>query len=162
VVATSPISPELAAALNQAEAILQHDVDGAGVLLSKLARSFALDSISWLGAAPLDQSRVETRRAAGVGSTKELELEAAGVFEAYNDGARVGVSSRSIVRRRIALAILSHPVGGPQPKIRQPSARHQKRPRERTPAEIEGLRRGNAQRAEQAQKRREAKAAARV
>jgi hypothetical protein len=168
--ARSLISPELAAGLAQAEQVLEHGVDNAGVPLSKIARSIAADSISWLRSASPDQSRKEAQRSGSVGATKELELEAAGVYEAYADGTRIRVSSRSIARRRIALAILSHPVDGPRWKVREPSARYQKKVRPRTPQEKQGLAVANQHRAEEAahkrevrveeiQKRRQAKAA---
>lgn len=157
--ATSPISPEMAAALAKAEAIFEHGVDGTGVPLTKITRSIALGSVSWLHTAPFDLPRKEGHREAGVGPTKGDQLEAAGVFEAYVAGSRVRITSRSIARYRLALAILSHPTDGPRLKIRQPSERYQKRARERTEAELEGLRRGNEQRAEQARRRREAHAA---
>jgi hypothetical protein len=127
---STSLTPELAAALAQAELTIQRGVDDAGVPLSGLARSIAVDTIKWLGAASLDQSRVQTQQIANLGPTKVLELGAAGVFEEYADGARIRITSRSIARRRVALAILSHPVNGPRLKIREPSARYKKRPRE--------------------------------
>ena len=150
----STTSPEMVTALALAEAVLAHGVDDAGVALSPLARSIVTDTLKWLRDAPPDLSRKETQRAAGVGPTKELELEAAGVFEAYADGPRVRILSAAIARRRIALAILSHPAAGPKLKIRQPKARFQKRVRPRTEAELRGLQIGNAKRAEEAQQRR--------
>jgi hypothetical protein len=156
---STTLTSEMAAALAQAEAVLEHGVDGAGQSLSGLARSVAADTVLWLSTAPLDQSRKQAQFYGGVGPTKELQLENVGIFEAFADGVRVRVSSRSIARRRIALAILSHPAVGPRLKIRQPKARFQKRPRPRTPAELEGLRRGNEQRAEKAQLRRATEAA---
>ena len=149
----------LAVALAQAELIIERGVDDAGVPLSPLARSIAVDTIKWLAAASLDQSRVQTQQIANLGPTKVGELGAAGVFEEYADGSRIRITSRSIARRRIALAILSHPANGPRPKIREPSARYQKRPRERTPQEREGLRIGNERRREEARQRRAEKAA---
>ena len=138
----------------QAELIIERGVDDAGVPLGPLARSITVDTIKWLGAASLDQSRVQThQRIANLGPTKVLELGAAGVLEEYADGSRIRITSRSIARRRIALAILSHPANGPRLKIREPSARYQKRPRERTEAELRGLRQGNAQRHEEKEAR---------
>jgi hypothetical protein len=156
------VDEALAVALALGEVIIDRNVDDAGVPLTRVARSIAVDTINWLGNAPLDLSRVETRHVSNVKATKELELEAAGIFEAYADGTRMRVTTRSIARRRIALAILSHPVDGPRPKIRQPSGRFQKTIRPRTAAELAGLARGNAKRAEEARRRREAKAAIRA
>ena len=119
------VDEALAIALAQGDVIIGNGPDA--LPLSPLARSIANDSITWLRDAPLDLSRVETQRVAGVKSTKELELEAARIYEAYADGMRMRVTTRSIARRRIALAILSHPVDGPQSKIRQPKARFQKK-----------------------------------
>ena len=158
---STTLTPEKAAAQAQAEAVLEHGVDNAGPL-SKLARSLALDTVSWLRAMPPDLPRKEGHHAAGVGPTKGLELEGAGMLESFADGVRMRISSRSIARRRIALAILSHPADGPKLKIRQPTARYQKGPRPRTPAELEGLRKGNEQRAAKAQKSREAAGATRA
>jgi hypothetical protein len=160
---TSPISAEMAAALAQAEAIFEHGVDNAGASLSKTLQPIAVDNIRWLRNAPFDLPRAEGHREAGVAQTKGLGLEAAGVFEAYAVGSRIRITSRSIARYRLANAILSHPADGPPTKIRQPAARYQKRPRERTPQELEGLRKGNEGRAlEAARKRREARTAARA
>jgi hypothetical protein len=156
------VDEAMAVVLAQGDAVLDNGLDGAGVKLSELARSIAVDTLKWLGGTSLDQSRVQTQQITNLGPTKIGELGAAGIFEEYVDGTRVRITSRSIARRRIALAILSHPVSGPRLKIRQPSARFKRRPRERTEAELEGLRRGNEQRAEAARQRREARTAARV
>ncbi len=152
------INPEQAAALALAETILQHGAEGVDTPLSPLHRSVAADSINWLGSVPPDLPRKEAYRAAVVGATKGGELEADGVLEAFNDGARVRITSRSIARRRIALAILSHPIDGPRTKIREPAKRFQRRVRPRTEAELQGLARANAARAREAALRREGKA----
>ena len=153
------ITTEMAAALALAETILRdgvEGVEGVDTPLSKVPRSVAEDAVIWLGAAPPDLPRKDAHRAAGVGPTKGGELEAAGVLEAFNDGSRVKITTRSIARRRIALAILSHPHDGPRRKIREPRECFKKQPRARTPAELEGLRKGNAAR-RAAKLRREAK-----
>jgi hypothetical protein len=150
------VDEALAVALAQAETILACGIDDAGVPLKGVGRSIAATTIDWLRDAPLDVSRVEAQRDGGVKATKELELEADGIFEAY--GVRMRVTTRSIARRRIALAILSHPVDGARPRIRQPIARYQKEVRPSTERELEGLRKGNQQRAAaaaEARKRRE-------
>ena len=141
-----------------AETILQHGVDAVDTPPSSLLRSVAADSINWLGSVPPDLPRKEAYRAAVVGATKGGQLEADGVFEAFNDGTRVRITSRSIARRRLALVILSRPPDGrPRLKIREPRARFQKVPRPRTEAELEGLRKANAARAREAEQRREGK-----
>ena len=158
----SKINPELAAALALAETILQLGPNGVDTPLSDLARSIGFDSKNWLGAVPPDLPRKDGYRAAGVGPTKGGELEADGVLEAFNDGARVRITSRSIARRRIALAILSHPHDGPRRKIREPKERFQKTVRPRTEAELAALRKANERRAREAEQRREANKVARV
>ncbi len=95
------LTPEMAAALALGEATLEHGPDNAGAPLSKLVRSVAVDTIRWLTTVPPDRSRKQAQWDANVGPTKELELEAIGVFEAYADGTRIRVSSRSIARRRL-------------------------------------------------------------
>jgi hypothetical protein len=159
---STTLTPEMAAALAQAQAILDHGVDSAGAPLSELVRSVAADTIHWLLTTSLDQSRKGAQFYGGVGPTKELELEAAGIFEAYAANSRICVTSRSIARYRLANAILSHPHGGSRLKIRQPKARFKAQRREPTERELEGLRRGNEQRAEEARQRREAREATRV
>jgi hypothetical protein len=162
-VSVSPAA--MAAALAQAEAILDA-VQGAGQdaipPLSRLAQSITNDTINWLRNAPLDLPRKDGHRAAGVAPTKGGKLERDGVLEAYGAEGRIRITSRSIARRRIALAILSHPDDGPRVRIRQPVKRFEKSPRPRTAAELEGLRRGNEGRrlkAQEEQRRREVQAA---
>ena len=157
----SKINPEFAAALALAETVIKHGVDNAGAPLSKLARSLALDTVSWLRTMPPDLPRKEGYRAAGVGPTKGGELEADGILESFNDGVRVRLATRAIARRRIALGILSHPHDGPRLKIRQPKERFQKTVRPRTPQELEGLRKANAA-SHEAKQRREAVKVAQV
>ena len=108
----------------------------------------------------LSVSRQECMLVFGHGMTRQVWIEHAGEVESFLDGSVRRISTASICRRLIALAILSHPVDGPERKARQPARRYQPRPR--TPAELEGLRRGNQQRAEAARERREAKTVARV
>jgi hypothetical protein len=110
----------------------------------------------------LSISRQECMSAFGHGMTRQILIEQAGEVESYLDGGNRRISTASICRRLIALAILSHPLDGPERKARQPAERFQRLPRERTQAELEGLKRGNERRAEEARQRREAKAAARV
>jgi hypothetical protein len=105
---STTLTPELAAALAQAEAILVHGVDGADAPLTGLVRAVAADTIHWLSTTSLDQSRRGAQFYASVGPTKEGELEAAGIFEAFTANSRICITSRSIARYRIANAILSH------------------------------------------------------
>ena len=155
------VGEAMAVALAQAGAILEHGVDRAGAPLSRILRSIGGDNIRWLDNAPFDLPRPEGHREAGVHTTKGLQLEGLDVLEAYAVSSRIRITSRSIARYRLANAILSHPVDGPRPRIRQPSARFQKKIRPRTPQELAALARANAKRAED-KKRREAKAAVRV
>jgi hypothetical protein len=107
----------------------------------------------------------------GWGSTTQIEKEKRGDLQTFLDGMARRVFVPSIYDHLIALAVASHPLGGPAKKARQPAARYQRRcpRREPTQAELEALKRGNerrrreaeARRAE-AQARREAKAAARA
>jgi hypothetical protein len=163
------LTPDLAAALARAEDILVHGVDAVDAPPSGLVHSVAADTIHWLSTTSLDQSRKGAQFYGGVGPTKELELEAAGIFEAYAANWRICVTSRSIARYRIANAILSHDHDGSRLKIRQPKARFKKQRRESTPQELAALKRANDARAEGKQRRlledkqrREAKVAARV
>jgi hypothetical protein len=155
------INPEFAAALTLAEAILQVGVKGVDTPLSNVVKSIATDTIDRLRTSPPDVSRKEACREAVVGPTKELELEADGVLDAYADGSRVRITSRSIARRRIALAILSHPPDGPRLRIRQPKERFQKAVRPRTPQELTALQRANDRRKANAEEERKTRAAAR-
>jgi hypothetical protein len=54
----------------------------------------------------------------------------------------------------IALALLSHPIDGPELKARKPAKRYQKPPRPRTEAELHGLEIANARRRENAARKR--------
>jgi hypothetical protein len=93
------------------------------------------------------------------GPSKELQAEAAGELESYLDGTIRIIPNESVCRRMIALALLAYPLDGPEPKARQSESRYRAAPRPRTPRELEGLKRGNAKRAADAQQRREAKEA---
>jgi len=107
----------------------------------------------------------------GWGSTTQIEKEKRGDLQTFLEGMARRVFVPSIYDHLIALAVASHPLGGPAKKARQPAARYQRRRPRRDPtqAELEALKRGNergrreadARRAE-AQKRREVKSAARA
>jgi hypothetical protein len=106
----------------------------------------------------LSVSRQECMAIFGHGMTRQILIEKAGEVESYLDGANRRISTESVCRRLIALAIMSHPLDGPELKARQPVARYQKRRREPTRAELEGLRKGNEGRALEAARKREAHA----
>jgi hypothetical protein len=104
-----------------------------------------------------DPAASKTRKEAAViincGQTKLIELEKLGVLRRYTDGASVRITTASIYQYLIALA------NEPPRKVREPAAsfrRAKKAPRPRTEAELQGLRKGNAKRAAEAQARRAA------
>ena len=100
--------------------------------------------------------RKGAQQAGGWAQTKGLELQARGIIRGFNLDARVHVSTRDITRYRLAQILLSYPIdGGPKLKIRMPRERFKKQRRAPTARELEGLRIGNAKRAEEARKRRE-------
>ena len=102
------------------------------------------------------KSRKQCQTEGGWGQTTQIAKEDSSALHRVNVGMSVKITSKSFYQHLRDLA-------SAQPrKLRQPSARYQKRPRERTAAELRGLQIGNAQRAEQARKRREAKAGARA
>jgi hypothetical protein len=97
------------------------------------------------------------------GATKRGQLAATGQIDSYLDGSLRLFTVASIFRYKIRQAIASHPLDAPVVKARHPVGefkRATKAPRPRTPAELEGLRKGNAKRAAEAQARRAAKEAA--
>jgi hypothetical protein len=96
-----------------------------------------------------------------VGQSRLIELELAGEVVSYLDGGARRVLTASIYARLRRLVAAAHPLDGPQPKAKSPAGafkRVKAPPRARTQAELEGLRKGNAKRAEEARLRREAKA----
>jgi hypothetical protein len=108
----------------------------------------------------------------GWGSTTQIEKEKRGDLQTFLDGMARRVFVPSIYDHLIALAVASHPLGGPMKKARQPAARYQRRRprREPTQAELEALKRGHgrgrreaeARRVAEAQQRREIRAAGSV
>jgi hypothetical protein len=100
--------------------------------------------------------RKEAMALFGIGLTRMMAIEAAGEVQTYLDGASRMITLDSVVIRQIALLLLAHPLSGAAPKARLPAARYQKRRREPTPQELEGLRIGNERR-EEARRLREAK-----
>jgi hypothetical protein len=104
-----------------------------------------------------DPAASKSRKEAGLiincGQTKVIKLEKAGLLHRYTDGSSVRITTASIYEYLIACA------AAPPRKVREPAAkfRHAKKaPRPRTEAELEGLRKGNAKRAAEAQARRAA------
>ena len=93
--------------------------------------------------------------AGGWGQTTQMSKVASGVLHQVEVGLRVMVTAKSFWDHLIDLA------NAPQKKLRQPKTMFKPRPRPRTSQELEGLRIGNERRAEEARKRREAKAPAR-
>jgi hypothetical protein len=86
-------------------------------------------------------------------ATSQMMKEASGALHRVNVGMRVMITAPSFFGHLRALA------SAEQKKLRQLRTMFRRRPRERTPQELEGLRRGNEGRHQAAQKRREAKAA---
>ena len=77
----------------------------------------------------------------GWGPTTRIEKEKRGDLQTFLDGMARRVFVPSIYDHLIALAVASHPLGGPPKKARQPAARYQRRRlrREPTQAELEAL-----------------------
>ena len=97
----------------------------------------------------------------GWGPTRQINLVDSGELKSFLDGSLRRISTASFCRRLIAVAILTHPLDGPERKARQPLMRYRTH-RKPTPQELEGLRRGNTRRAAEAQQRRETRAAGSV
>jgi hypothetical protein len=98
-------------------------------------------------------SRRECMTAGNWGLSTQIAKEASGVLRRYLDGANVRITSVSFYEHLAALA------SAPSRKARQPVTRFGQRRRAPTLQELEGLRKGNTKRAEEARKRRGAKAA---
>jgi hypothetical protein len=87
----------------------------------------------------------------GWGQTTQMSKVASGILHRVNVGLRVMVTAESFWDHLIDLA------NAPQKRLRNPRTKFQRRRSESTPQELAGLAIGNAKRAAQAQKRREAK-----
>jgi hypothetical protein len=156
----------MAAALKMGGAILAASLDAApagppiiarAAPVSPNARPIIMRAIDWRLREPrFGIPRKEGMALFGHELTRQLAIETAGELQTFLDGGRRLITADSIAIRMIALALLSHPVDGPALKVRLPPGRYQKRRREPTPAELEGLKRGNERRREEAQKRRAA------
>src|SRR5271166_3933022 len=146
--ATKQPDEAMLAAMRQADIIIDRGLDAEP--LSERANSLRAGWLAWYREQDGPSlSRKQAQKAGGYGPTREIELEDSGILEAYVDGGVRRISTRSVARRGIALAILSHPLDGPPLKVRLPAKRYQPRRRERTAQELEGLRRSNAKRAEE-------------
>jgi hypothetical protein len=100
----------------------------------------------------VSMSRIECQIAGGWGATSQIEKENKGKLRRYLDGSRVRITSRSFYEHLIELA------GAGPGRVRQPVKRFTARKHVPTQKELEGLRRGNERRAEEAKKRRKAEA----
>jgi hypothetical protein len=99
----------------------------------------------------------------GIGMSQHILLERRGELHSYLDGAARRITTASIYARLTRLAIASNPVDGARVTVRHPPTqwRSSERPKRRpTPAELDGLRRGNERRHREALARKAAKAAA--
>jgi hypothetical protein len=127
----------------------------AAAIVTGLARRYA-------GTAAVVTSRNGACEITGLGMSRIIQLERAGELHSYLDGAARRITVASIYARSFRLAFEAHPVGGPPAVVRHPRGEYAKKPRPRTPAELEGLRRGNEGRRLAALARRAAKAQARA
>jgi hypothetical protein len=97
-------------------------------------------------------SRRECQVEGGWAQSSQILKESHGLLRRYVDGSRIRVTTVSFYQHLLDLA------SRPARKVRRPSARFARR--KPTQQELDGLKRGNEQRAKEARKRREAKAAA--
>jgi hypothetical protein len=98
-------------------------------------------------------SRRECQLEGGWAQSSQILKENQGLLRHFVDGSRVRVTSQSFYEHLLALARAA------PKKVRMPATRFARR-RDPTPAELDGLKRGNDRRAREARKRRESKAAA--
>jgi hypothetical protein len=138
-------------AMESAAAILEIGLDAVQVDLR--AKPLIAHWLDWFPNQPPTMSRKECERNGGWGPTQEIALEGSGQLESFLDGAKRRITTKSFVRRMIALAIATYPLDGSERKARQPAARFQKAARPRTEAELAGLAKGNAARREGKQRR---------
>jgi hypothetical protein len=149
------VNEALAVALVQGDILIDNGLDALPV--NPHAKPLAAHELDWLAKQVSPTlPRKGAHAAGGWAQTKGLALQALGILRTFNLDARVQVSTRDITRYRLAQILLSYPIdGGPKLQIRQPRERFKKQRRKPTPAELAGLARGNAKRAEEARKRRE-------
>ena len=86
------------------------------------------------------KSRRQCMEIGNWGQTTQLEKEKRGILRSYTDGASVRITTQSLYEHLIELA------SAPVRKVRQPSARFQRKRRDPTPQELEALKRANAAR----------------
>jgi hypothetical protein len=147
------------AAMVTAALIFEGGLDATPV--SPRARPLIINALDWFRREKrFGMPRKETMELFGHGLTRQLKIEQSGELESYLDGGARKITIASACKRQIALALISHPLDGPELKVRLPPGRYQKRRREPTPQEPQGLRIGTAGRAAETRQRRAAKAAA--
>jgi hypothetical protein len=88
------------------------------------------------------------------GKTHVSDLMKVGTLRSYLDGKHRRVTLKSVYEYLRTLAKASYPVGAPAAKVRSPLSQFQKKRREPTPAELEGLRKGRVRMSRQAAERR--------
>jgi hypothetical protein len=103
-------------------------------------------------------TRTESLTLGGWKLSTQLNKEKTGAILSILDGSARRIMVRSLYQHLIDLAIASYPVDGPaaRARSRQSKTRFRRKPFAPNAAQLEGLRRGNAQRAAEAKKRREA------
>jgi hypothetical protein len=145
-----------------------HDIPPLEAFLSKaspVAHPLIVDTYNKMKADPsVGKSRAQSMALGGWGMTSERAKEQSGILQTWTDGANVRVGTASLYLHLLTLIVESHPVDAPARKARTPvkpffKGHRRKTSAPRTPAELEGLRIGNAKRAEATRRSREAKTA---
>jgi hypothetical protein len=110
----------------------------------------AVDDINakWAADPSASKSRRQCMEAGAWGLTTQIAKERRGVLRTYTDGASVRITTQSLYEHLVELA------SAPVRKVRQPVTRFQRKRRDPTEAELEGLRRGNERRRLEAEQRR--------
>jgi hypothetical protein len=103
-------------------------------------------------------TRADCKEVGGWKQSTQILKEKSGVLSSILDGAIRRITTRSLYQHLVDLAVASYPVGGPpaRARSRQSKTRFRAKPFVPSGAQLEGLRRGNAQRAAEAKARREA------
>jgi hypothetical protein len=104
----------------------------------------------WAADPSASKSRRQCMEIGGWRQTSQLQKEKKGELRTYLDGASVRITTQSLYEHLVQLA------SAPVRKVRQPAARFRRKRRERTPQELEALRRANEARKREAAKRRAA------
>jgi hypothetical protein len=111
----------------------------------------------------LHVSRTECMKIDPHGLSKQIMLENAGEYNVFIDGGQKRIFTDSIYDRMIRAVIATYPIGAAPRKAREVSTKFKKKARKRTAAELAGLAKANARRAEEARlRRKEAVAAAEI